>query len=129
LIVTLRRLVLGVVIAFALTAGACILGPKQDDPDNTGPGTGDSGFNVDAASNDGNVPHDTGTGGFDGHADTSPSSDVAGSDAPPGDSAPIPDGDAAGDTTATDTAPGDTGADTLDDGASDGGPIDDGSVE
>jgi hypothetical protein len=120
LIVTLRRLLLAAIVAFAFVGGACIFGPKQDDPsDNGGPDT-DSGSSAgDTASTDGFHPQDTGGGSTDASHDTTPTSDVASTDSGI-DGAP---GDGGGD-----IGPSDAPGDATDDGASDGGSTD-GSVE
>ena len=94
---TLRRLFAGSIVVLALLGGACILGPKQDDPTAAnGPGD-DSGFGSDAASSDGYVPRDTSTGGVDAPHDTTFTEDTT------------PTGDVAGGDTAISDAPGDTG--------------------
>jgi hypothetical protein len=132
-LIVLRRVLVGSIVALALLGGACILGPKQDDPSSdNGPGTGDSGVFVDGATNDANFPHDTSGGGVDSsNEDTRPTGDVGASDTISSDAPPPHDADVGADTAPSDIGgdvPGDVPGDAIDD-AGEGGGSDDGSVE
>jgi hypothetical protein len=112
--VSVRRVLGAFVLCVAFVGGACILGPKQDDPSNATTG-------VDSGLGGADVGLDVGSsdtrGITDAQHDATPTTDTSALDAP-GDTTPASDGDAA-----------DSTEDAPEGSTSDGGAPTDGGVE